>query len=92
MSALSVAESQSVSRVAASVGVTREYLSLRLGSEEYGIDILRVQEIRSHEQPTRIAGAPRLHPGRPQPSRGDRFRSSTCACVSASSRISTRRP
>ena len=27
----------------------REVLSFRLGSEEYGIDILRVQEIRSFE-------------------------------------------
>ena len=35
-----------------------EYLTFRLGSEEYGIDILRVQEIRSYEQPTRIANAP----------------------------------
>ena len=35
-----------------------EYLSLRLGAEEYGIDILRVQEIRSYEAPTRIANAP----------------------------------
>jgi purine-binding chemotaxis protein CheW len=36
----------------------REYLTFRLGQEEYGIDILRVQEIRSYEQPTRIANAP----------------------------------
>jgi purine-binding chemotaxis protein CheW len=35
-----------------------EYLTFRLGTEEYGIDILRVQEIRSYEQPTRIANAP----------------------------------
>lgn len=35
-----------------------EYLTFRLGSEEYGIDILKVQEIRSYEQPTRIANAP----------------------------------
>ncbi len=35
-----------------------EVLTLRLGAEEYGIDILRVQEIRSYEQPTRIAVAP----------------------------------
>ncbi len=35
-----------------------EYLTFRLGSEEYGIDILRVQEIRSYEPPTRIANAP----------------------------------
>jgi len=36
----------------------REYLSFRLGAEEYGIDILKVQEIRSYEAPTRIANAP----------------------------------
>ena len=35
-----------------------EFLSFRLGTEEYGIDILKVQEIRSYEQPTRIANAP----------------------------------
>jgi purine-binding chemotaxis protein CheW len=35
-----------------------EYLTFRLGSEEYGIDILRVQEIRTYEAPTRIANAP----------------------------------
>ncbi len=35
-----------------------EYLTFRLGGEEYGIDILRVQEIRSYEAPTRIANAP----------------------------------
>ena len=35
-----------------------EYLTFRLGAEEYGIDILRVQEIRSFEEPTRIANAP----------------------------------
>ena len=35
-----------------------EYLTFRLGAEEYGIDILRVQEIRSFEPPTRIANAP----------------------------------
>ncbi|TDP71374.1 chemotaxis protein CheW [Roseateles toxinivorans] len=37
---------------------TRQYLSFRLGAEEYGIDILRVQEIRSYEAPTRVAYAP----------------------------------
>jgi purine-binding chemotaxis protein CheW len=34
-----------------------ECLTFRLG-KEYGIDILRVQEIRSYETPTRIAHAP----------------------------------
>ena len=36
----------------------REYLTFRLADEEYGIDILKVQEIRGYEQPTRIANAP----------------------------------
>ena len=35
-----------------------EFLAFKLGAEEYGIDILRVQEIRSYEEPTRIANAP----------------------------------
>ncbi len=35
-----------------------ELLTFCLGAEEYGIDILRVQEIRSYEEPTRIAHAP----------------------------------
>jgi len=48
------------SRVAARAvsAVPNEFLSFRLGAEEYGIDILRVQEIRGYEQPTRIAGEP----------------------------------
>lgn len=36
----------------------REFLAFKLGDEEYGIDILRVQEIRSFERPTRMANAP----------------------------------
>ena len=40
-----------------------EFLSFRLGAEEYGIDILRVQEIRSYEAPTRIANAPHFIKG-----------------------------
>lgn len=35
-----------------------EFLIFNLGAEEYGIDILHVQEIRSYEAPTRIASAP----------------------------------
>lgn len=35
-----------------------EFLSFRLGSEEYAIDILKVQEIRSYETPTRLSSAP----------------------------------
>ncbi|WP_119157939.1 chemotaxis protein CheW [Caldimonas tepidiphila] len=41
----------------------REYLTFRLGNEEYGIDILKVQEIRGYEQPTRIAHAPEFIKG-----------------------------
>ena len=41
----------------------REYLSFKLGAEEYGIDILRVQEIRGYESPTRIANAPHFIKG-----------------------------
>ncbi len=36
----------------------REYLTFRLDQEEYGIDILKVQEIRGYEVPTRVANAP----------------------------------
>lgn len=35
-----------------------EYLTFTLGREEYGIDILKVQEIRGYESPTTIANAP----------------------------------
>jgi len=35
-----------------------EYLTFTLGQEEYGVDILKVQEIRGWERPTRIAQAP----------------------------------
>lgn len=39
-------------------GGAREYLTFRLDQEEYGIDILKVQEIRGYEPPTRVANAP----------------------------------
>ena len=48
---------------AAAVSRPREYLTFRLGEEEYGIDILKVQEIRGYEQPTRIANAPAFMKG-----------------------------
>lgn len=35
-----------------------EFLSFRIGQEEYGVDILSVQEIRSFEAPTRMVNAP----------------------------------
>ncbi len=36
----------------------REYLTFTLGDEEYGIDILKVQEIRGYDAVTKIANAP----------------------------------
>lgn len=36
----------------------RELLTFVLGSESYGLDILKVQEIRGYEAPTRIANTP----------------------------------
>ena len=35
-----------------------EFLTFKLGPEEYGIDTLRVQEIRGYESSTRMANAP----------------------------------
>jgi purine-binding chemotaxis protein CheW len=43
---------------AADAGSEREYLTFRLGNEEYGIDILKVQEIRGYDAVTAIANAP----------------------------------
>lgn len=36
----------------------QEFLVFTLGDEEYGIDILKVQEIRGYDQVTRIANTP----------------------------------
>src|SRR3569833_621951 len=36
----------------------QEFLAFTLGKEEYGIDILKVQEVRGYETVTRIANAP----------------------------------
>ncbi len=43
---------------AGNAGDQREYLTFRLGNEEYGIDILKVQEIRGYDAVTAIANAP----------------------------------
>lgn len=42
---------------AAAAGRVREYRTMCLGAKEYGIDILRAQEIRSLDPPTGMAGA-----------------------------------
>ena len=41
----------------------RELLTFTLGSETYAIDILKVQEIRGYEAPTRIANTPEFIKG-----------------------------
>ena len=53
--------SPSANRADASAG--NEYLAFKLGQEEYGIDILKVQEIRGYESVTRIANAPEFIKG-----------------------------
>jgi purine-binding chemotaxis protein CheW len=40
------------------VATSGEYLTFTLGAEEYGIDILKVQEIRGYDAVTKIANAP----------------------------------
>ena len=62
MSADTASEARAVSQAAVQ-GAPREVLSFKLGAEEYGIDILRVQEIRGYEPPTRIANAPHFVKG-----------------------------
>lgn len=49
---------QTQARTEAGEDVGKEFLAFTLGKEEYGIDILRVQEIRGYEPVTRIANAP----------------------------------
>jgi purine-binding chemotaxis protein CheW len=47
----------------ATISASRELLTFTLGREEYGIDILKVQEIRSYEAVTTIANAPEFIKG-----------------------------
>lgn len=44
-------------------GDGREFLAFTLGAEEYGLDILKVQEIRGYDVVTRIANAPEFVKG-----------------------------
>ncbi|HZX81477.1 MAG TPA: chemotaxis protein CheW [Lysobacter sp.] len=38
--------------------IVGEYLTFTLGQEEYGVEILKVQEIRGYDSVTRLPGAP----------------------------------
>ena len=42
----------------AASGKNGEYLSFRLGREEFGIDVAKVQEIRGYEEPTAVPNVP----------------------------------
>ncbi|MCV2368284.1 chemotaxis protein CheW [Roseateles oligotrophus] len=42
---------------------SKQFLTFHVSTEEYGLDILRVQEIRSYEPPTRVANAPNFVKG-----------------------------
>ena len=46
------------SQESAGITASGEYLTFTLGAEEYGIDILKVQEIRGYDAVTKIANAP----------------------------------
>lgn len=52
------AKTQAAGHVRAAETQPNEFLTFRLGSESYGIEILKVQEIRGYETPTAIANAP----------------------------------
>lgn len=43
--------------------IPSEYLTFTLGNEEYGLDILKVQEIRGYDPVTHIANAPEFIKG-----------------------------
>jgi purine-binding chemotaxis protein CheW len=60
---MQVAEAERTRNGRSTGPIPREFLTFRLGAEEYGIDILKVQEIRGYENPTRIANAPHFIKG-----------------------------
>lgn len=49
---------QAITNEPAAEAAGSEFLTFRLGDEEYGIDILKVNEIRGWEKPTAIANTP----------------------------------
>jgi purine-binding chemotaxis protein CheW len=67
MNALSTASEHTdahyTNTAATAASAIREFLAFKLGAEEYGMDILRVQEIRSYEPPTRMANTPHFLKG-----------------------------
>lgn len=56
-------QSVATKHAAASAASAGEFLTFTLGSEEYGVDILKVQEIRGYDAVTKIANAPEFIKG-----------------------------
>ncbi len=52
------ASHDAMASAAVAAQASNEYLTFTLGQEEYGVEILKVQEIRSYEAVTHIANAP----------------------------------
>ena len=58
-----LAESKQGMSEIAHANIAQEFLTFRLGNEEYGIEILKVQEIRGYDTITQIANAPEFIKG-----------------------------
>ncbi|MDP1548581.1 MAG: chemotaxis protein CheW, partial [Nitrosomonas sp.] len=63
-----MSQEQAIAATAKSSGpvtshMANEFLTFRLGGEEYGIEILKVQEIRGYDSITQIANAPEFIKG-----------------------------
>ena len=63
MNPTSAAPAAAASAESAAATELREFLAFRLGADEYGIEMLRVHEIRSYERPSRVADAPEFVKG-----------------------------
>jgi purine-binding chemotaxis protein CheW len=54
----STSKSSAAAAAASGAAAANEFLTFTLGAEEYGVDILKVQEIRGYDTVTRIPDAP----------------------------------
>lgn len=55
---MTVEHTEAADNVIRMPGTRLEFLSFKLGNEEYGIDIQQVQELRGYEAVTRVANSP----------------------------------
>ncbi len=54
----SATDARITTRQPPAIAATQEFLTFTLGAEEYGVDILKVQEIRGYDTVTRLPDAP----------------------------------